>query len=329
MWVGLGILVVVIVTWLARFSPGRLLAAYHDGLPIALSGAWVALIYAVVVRREWLAAVAGAVVLFHLAVVIPRRIRARRPVWAEHAPTVSIAVANVYVRNRTPGPAAAALVATEADVIVVNEHNPAFRDAFEAALEGRYHGLLEDFQSPPDYAVALAVRGPLGPSAALVDLGDLRVARVEIPCGDATLTVLGVHLAALTEPGGYGAWRRQVHWLTEYLAEVASPFVVAGDFNASAFRPAMRALMRRRGLHDAHDAMGQGLTRSLKLADRGVVAHVPAFTRVDHALLSEDVAVVAVRNLPRAGSDHHPFVMQLAVRQPHPARGNLDRGVER
>jgi endonuclease/exonuclease/phosphatase (EEP) superfamily protein YafD len=316
MWAGITVLVIVIVTWLARFSGGPVLTAYHDGLPVALSGAWIALGYALVTRHWWLATVSGAVVAFHLAIVVPRRIARRRPPWSASAPTVTIAVANVLVDNRTPEAAAASLAATGADLIVVNENNDAFRAGFATVPGHGYRTVVDDGATPPEYAVAVAAR-TLEPAAAdLVDLGIMRVARVDVPVGAELLAVVAVHLAALTEPGGYRLWHQEVHSLGRFLDLVPEPYVVVGDFNASMFRPAMRRLMRMARLHDAHDVMGQGLTRSLKFGANGWTASIPAFTRVDHALLSEGVAVMDVHNLPTAGSDHHPFVVTLAVREP-------------
>ncbi|MGZ6926631.1 MAG: endonuclease/exonuclease/phosphatase family protein [Acidimicrobiia bacterium] len=314
MWAGIAILAVVIVTWIARISPGRVLTAYHDGLPVALSGAYVALGYALVMERPLLASMAGALVLFHLAVVIPHRITRRRPDWADGAPSLTIAVANVLVDNRTPDRAASALTQTNADVIIVNENNDAFSRSFRHVNAGAYPEFLEDHGTPEDYAVAVATRQVIDGDSGIVDLGTMRVVKVEMPCGDRVLTVVGVHLAALTEPGGYREWHHQMRELGTYLESVPAPFVIAGDFNASLFRPAMRRLVRIARLHDAHDVMGKGLTRSLKLGAAGWAAAMPAFTRVDHALLSEGVAVLDIENLPTSGSDHHPFVVRLAVR---------------
>jgi endonuclease/exonuclease/phosphatase (EEP) superfamily protein YafD len=228
---------------------------------------------------------------------------------------VTIAVANVLVDNRTPEAAAASLAATGADLIVVNENNDAFRAGLATAPGHGYRTVVEDGASAPDYAVAVATRTMEPAAAELVDLGVMRVARVDVPVGTATLSVVAVHLAALTETGGYRLWHQEVRTLGKFLEHVPAPYVVVGDFNASGFRPAMRRLMRMARLHDAHDVTGQGLTRSLKFGASGWPASIPAFTRVDHALLSEGVAVMELRNLPTAGSDHHPFVATLAVRE--------------
>lgn len=315
MWAGVTALVIVMVTWLARLSAGRVLTAYHDGLPVVLLGAWVALGYAFVTRHWWLATVAGAVVAFHLVIVVPRRIARRRPDWALDAPSVTIAVANVLVDNRTPQVAAAALAATGADLIVVNEHNDTFRAIFATEPGYGYRTVVDDGATAPDYAVAVAARRVEPAAADLVDLGVMRVARVDVPVGSETLAVIGVHLAAITDSHGYRLWHQEIRSLGRFLEHVPDPYVVVGDFNASGFRPAMRRLMRIAGLHDAHDVVGQGLTRSLKFGASGWRASIPAFTRVDHALLSDGVAVMALHNLPTAGSDHHPFVVTLAVRQ--------------
>ena len=158
---------------------------------------------------------------------------------------------------------------------------------------------------------------PLNEAEVLVS-GPLTVVRAVVDCGSRQLAVIGVHLSAVVAKGGYRSWRSEMSELTTFVATLTPPFVLIGDFNSSRFRPEFAKFVRGARLTDVHGGVGKGLTRSLKLSDRGVFAQVPAFTRVDHALLSTGVHAVDVRNLPTLGSDHHPFVATLAV-QPDPA----------
>ncbi|MEP6623068.1 MAG: endonuclease/exonuclease/phosphatase family protein, partial [Acidimicrobiia bacterium] len=163
------------------------------------------------------------------------------------------------------------------------------------------------------YAMTIASRAPLLPSSAVERPETLTAIRAVVQCGSRPVTVLGVHLSALLGPGGFRMWRKEIHELGELIATLAPPFVVVGDFNSSRFRPEFARFVRRAGLTDVHGGVGKGLSRSLKLSDRGFLASVPAFTRVDHALLSPGVHALDVENLAPAGSDHHPFVATLAV----------------
>jgi endonuclease/exonuclease/phosphatase (EEP) superfamily protein YafD len=90
--------------------------------------------------------------------------------------------------------------------------------------------------------------------------------------------------------------------------------VLAGDLNTTQFRPEYRKLLRR-GVVDAHDSLGKGLTTSFRLAANGVLSSPGSIVRLDHALLSDGVAAMEVEDLDPCGSDHQPFRLVAAVRQ--------------
>jgi hypothetical protein len=56
--------------------------------------------------------------------------------------------------------------------------------------------------------------------------------------------------------------------------------------------------------------MGEGLTISYPIGDR-----VPPVTRIDHALITNEIAVLSVKELTIPGSDRSGFVTRLAVQQ--------------
>jgi endonuclease/exonuclease/phosphatase (EEP) superfamily protein YafD len=317
MWAVIAILCVVVATWAAGVSRFAFLAMVHDSLPVVLVGAWVATGYGVATERWVLTASAGVLLGVHGMVVAPRVSARRSPEWVDTAPRVRVAMANVFVGNRTPARAATMLVGTGAEVLVVAERNDGFMRGF-AAIGGRtaYPFVIDEDYGRPEYLIAALARVPFEPGARVVHAGSIPIVQGAVRCGDAALTVLAVHLAAVTTRGGFRAWRSEIADLSAYLEGVTPPYVVVGDFNASRFRPEFARLLRRAVLVDAHSAVGQGLTRSLKLAARGALAQVPAFTRVDHALLSPGVYAIEIENLPTAGSDHHPFVVTLAVAEP-------------
>lgn len=314
MWGLVGALDLLVLALLLNVSWFAWLAVFHDGSPVVLTAAWIPLIYGIATGHWAIAIAASMIVGIHLGLVVPRLIKAPLPTWVGNLPRARIAVANVYLDNATPDHAAAQLVATDAEVIVVTERTDRFMAEFAAAdVDGRYPTTIDKPSERADYALAIVARVPLLDGSRVIDLGSMRIVRAIIDAGDQPLTIVGVHLAALTDRHGFGVWRTETRDLTDYLAALSPPFVVVGDFNATRFRPAFGQLRRSLQLTEAHDATGRGLSRSLKLAARGALGWLPAFARVDHALLSRGVHAIDVTNLPPAGSDHHPFVVTVAV----------------
>ena len=240
------------------------------------------------------------------------------PSWVDTAPRLSVALANVYVNNQMPHAAAAELVAAQSDLLVIAERTDAFLQGFHSVGGDVVFPFRIDGPSDrADYAMTIASRIAFLPGSEVLQSGPLTVVRAVVECGSRRLVVIGVHLSAPLAKGGYRLWRRELGELRDLVATLTPPFVLVGDFNSSRFRPEFARFVRGARLTDVHGGVGKGLTRSLKLSDRGLISRVPAFTRVDHALLSAGVHAVDVQNLPTLGSDHHPFLATLAV-QPDP-----------
>ena len=97
------------------------------------------------------------------------------------APRFRLLVANVYVDNPTPQAAAAQLVGSDADVIVIAEATPEFMSCFDAAGGNDSHPhRVTDPTDTSDYAVAIASRLPLGDSSGVRTIGALRLAIAEV-----------------------------------------------------------------------------------------------------------------------------------------------------
>ncbi len=316
MWGIVGILGLSVVTAFARVSGSVVLAVLHDMLPTNLVLAWVVLAIGLVTRNWALAVTAALLAGCHLGLVVSRRTADETPGWVALAPRLRLAVANVYIGNRTPADSVASLLATDADLLVVTERNPDFMTAgVSVKAHEAYRFIVDEPSSRPDYEIAIASRVELGPGSSVVEEGPLRIVHARIRCGARDLDVVGVHLTALVESAGFRAWRREIRALSDYVDSLDPPFVIVGDFNSTAFRPALTVPLRAAGLRDGHRSAGKGLTRSLKFAADGLLARLPAIARVDHVFVSCDVHVVDIENLPTSGSDHHPFVATLAVRQ--------------
>ena len=289
-------------------------AVAQDALTHLLWLAWIVTAVAFATGRWWLAGAGTVLVAFHLFLLVPRLIPTRMPAWTRRAPRLRLAVCNVFIDNETPGELAQLLVGTAADAIVIAEWNPAFVTAFDAAGGAdAYPHRLFDPDDDSDYAVAFLSATALGPSSGMIRDGPLGAAQAVLDVAGTQLTVIALNPMAAVDPEGYPTWERQVDALHDHIRTVPGPLVVAGDLNTTTVRPAVRRLLAL-GLLDAHESLGKGMSASFKLSADGPLAAPGAVVRLDHVLTNEAVRAVSTEDLPSAGSDHLPFIVELAVR---------------
>ena len=317
-WIVCAGLIALIVTRymhiVANVDEGPGLTVGYDALPILLLGAWVVTVVAVVTHHWLLAAIGGALSAYHLAVVVPRLIAARKPRWAKHAPTLNIVVANVFVDNKTPRDAARQLVSCAADVVIVVESTAAFMAIFdEGGGSDAYPNRVSDPDDDSDYAVTLATKRELGPRSRMETIGPLRLAIADIDVDGVATLVVALNPMATVDPGGHETWKEQIEVLKDLVPTLSGALIIAGDLNTTRFRPEFEELLEL-GLQDAFDMLGKGLDPSFKLGAEGVLAKVGAVARLDHALVNDSVCPMAVENLEPCGSDHLPFKLRVAVR---------------
>src|SRR4051794_7575281 len=304
------------ITGVVDEGPG--VAVAYDALPILLLLSWVVLIAALLTAHWLLAAVAGALAIYHLALVLPRMLATRTPRWAKHAPTLDIVVANVFIDNKTPADAARQLITAAVDVVIIVESTPSFMAAFDdAGGKDAYPFRVSDPADHSDYAVTLASKRELGPDSRMDVIGPLRLAIAEIDVEGTATTVVALNPMATVDPGGHETWKEQIEELKKFVPTLSGPVIIAGDLNTTRYRPEFTELLEL-GLSDAIDSLGKGLDTSFKLGSDGVLGEVGAVARLDHALVNDQAHALAVEDLEACGSDHLPFKITVAVR---PERG--------
>jgi|GEM_PF-2218318 len=317
-WITCAGLIALIVTRyvdiVANVDEGSGLAVAFDALPILLVGAWVVAIAALLTDHWLLAAIGATLIAYHLAVVVPRLIAARKPRWVKHAPTLEVVVANVFIDNKTPRDAARQLVATSADVVIVVESTAAFMAIFdEVGGSDTYPNRVSDPDDDSDYAVTLASRCELGPRTRMASIGPLKLAIADLDVGGVSTLVVALNPMATVDPGGHETWKEQIEILMDLVPTLAGPLIIAGDLNTTRYRPEFEELLEL-GLKDAFDLLGKGLDTSFKLGADGVLGKIGAVARLDHALVTATVFPLAVEDLEACGSDHLPFKLRVAVR---------------
>ncbi len=320
-WLWCAVLVAVIVTRrlqiAVRVEEGVGLAVAYDALPVLLVTAWVIVVVAAV-WGHWLLAVAAAgLCVYHVVLVVPRLVVSRRPRWTRRAPRLRLAVANVFVDNETPDAASRQLIDAAVDVLILVESTAQFLGVFDdCGGTVVYPNRVFDPGDDSDYAIAIVTNRELGPRSEFRRLERLRLAIADIVVGGVDVLVVALNPMAAVDPGGHVTWKEQIEVLKEFVPTLSGPVVIAGDLNTTRYRPEFEELLAL-GYADGIDSLGKGLNPSFKLSASGVLGAIGAVARLDHALVNSDVHAMSIRNLDPCGSDHLPFVIELAIRPGH------------
>jgi endonuclease/exonuclease/phosphatase (EEP) superfamily protein YafD len=308
-WVVCALLTAVVITRQMQIDiameEGAGLAVAYDALPLLLVAAWLIAVVALATGHWLLAVAAGGLCAFHLVLVVPRLVTERLPVWARRAPRLRVAVANVFIDNQTPAEASVQLVQAGVDVLVLVESTSGFMSIFdENGGDTAYPHRVADPDDDSDYAVAIVSKLPLGPRSEFRRLGSLRLAIADVEIGG-TSTLIEV--------------------LKTFVPTLEGPVMIAGDLNTTRYRPEFEQILAL-GYSDAIDSLGKGLNPSFKLSSDGGLSALGAVVRLDHALVNADMHAISLHNLKACGSDHLPFVIDVAVRTTHDGDRNPRRG---
>ena len=308
-WVGLSFLVFVAGT--RHFDTDAPTVVFLQATtPFLYLPAYVVTVVAAVRKHFFLAGAGLAVVLIHVASVLPAMGSDAVPDWAAAAPRMRIVSANVRRENSRVADAAAQLAATKADVLILVELTPrTWRELSAAGIADPY-----PYHSVEIYTgsggVAVLSKKPIR-NDNLVDRWGLGALSLEVDTGTTWMHLVAVHPTNPTHGDG-SSWLRDYSVLLDLRRTLTGPLVIAGDFNGGRWhRPFGRLLAS--GLRDADEATGRGLTASWPIGG-GLVGLFGPIIRIDHALVSDDVAVLATHDVDLAGSDHRSLVVDIAVR---------------
>ncbi|MCC7015266.1 MAG: endonuclease/exonuclease/phosphatase family protein [Planctomycetes bacterium] len=224
--------------------------------------------------------------------------------------SLSIVSANLLQPNRHADEVAAALSATDADVIAVLELSSSMRATLDRALSGWPHRSYSP-QGPwhsSIWALGVYSRVPLR-DVQLVHLRECYAPAIEarVALGSELMTLRIVHLP---RPGQ--AWR--VAARNEALEQVATRFewsptaVLLGDLNTVSSSPAFADLLEHTALRDSR--RGFGRQPSWWLRSLGV----PLAIAIDHVLVGSRLEVLERETFEIPFSDHAGVRTRLALR---------------
>lgn len=259
-----------------------------------------AVVFALVARQRMLTAVSAAILVWALGGVVPWYTAAPPPV-PSGGTTLTIMTANVNLHNKDANPLLD-LVAKEApDLLLLQEVTPAW---FEQCRHLYPHRAEVPHRSY--FGLALYSRFPIENVQQDDPVNrDVPILRADLDVEGRRVHVMNVHLPSPESRKFIEIRLAQYAWLTEYLAGLDGPAIVAGDFNCTMWSPLYKRLVGRGDLVNTRQGYGM-MPTWLPLA--GSLHLLP----IDHILV-RGMFVTDARLGLRIGSDHSPFVAEVRL----------------
>ena len=247
----------------------------------------------------------NALPVWHYFVPEPGNL-ATRPAHARTASKVPmrIAAANIFFRNTNYDAVAAWIRETDADLTVLVEATPGWRDALRAELtefafvhlvarHGR-SGKLLIARERPAHMTALGANGVRSPTPL-----------VTIEHRGGRLMVAGVHTEWPMGPARTARRNESLYDLARQMRSATLPMVAIGDFNVTPFSAAFQTMLEQG--HGRRAAAGYGWLPTWP------VFFPAAGIQIDHVVYSREIAITGLRTGAGLGSDHRWIVADLLV----------------
>jgi vancomycin resistance protein VanJ len=240
------------------------------------------------------------------------------PASADGRAVLSVATWNPLSAGTSPSGVVAAVLATEADIVALQELTPAVADALQA--DPRINQRYPHQELAPDATVlGMGLLSAFRISdARSLEEAPSQVARVELRAG--SLVVINAHplpghirgIAGL--PVAFDGARRDPGILAvraeiDRAQEAGDQLLVVGDYNVTPTEPMQATLAA--GLRDAHSEAGSGLGwtwRPLGIAGSGL-----GVLRIDYVLVSPQMEPIATSLDCRVPSDHCLLLATIAL----------------
>ena len=280
----------------------------NNGLPLLISGCLLLLALALVSRGRFLIAAATLLAVINGAVLFAALREAAPAAASESSRLMRVTTFNLSSRNDRMEDVAKFLAASDSDVIVLEETTRAHLAKLRQALGSRYPHIVGDWSIVILSKHPILAEGRADPEGYPPWVSPMaRWARIKVK--GVAVEIAGVHLARPFHPAlqdqDYAA-------LTAFVRSRDLPLVVAGDFNATPWTVKFVDLTRTTGLAP-HNTLYP--TWPMELRDIPVMPLVPT----DNIATSREFTALGAQAGPRLGSDHRPFIADIALSEPRPS----------
>ena len=306
-WVGCTTLVVFVLLRVTHQDDHPLVATAQSLTLYLLLPAWLALGYAIGTRQRALLAVSLFLAGTQLVWIYPE-VHAGAAISgdAREAPTIRLFTANLLADNPDAGHIAEEILASRADIVLLQELGRENRAVVAASgVLDAYPYQIEFLQDSP-FGALLASKMPFVDSR-LADIGGITMPTAVVRSAIGPIEVVCVHTNRPVTDTEFEGWTAQHAALGTRIRDRTSPLILAGDFNATTSHRPFRELLDA-GMTDANRARGKGLENSWPNGRA-----FPPIIRIDHVLSTEELVPLRVRNGRGDGSDHVPLIVDLAL----------------
>jgi endonuclease/exonuclease/phosphatase (EEP) superfamily protein YafD len=197
----------------------------------------------------------------------------------------------------------------EADLLAVTEYSP------EVAEQLTRQGVADVYpyravrDAPFRNGIALFSKLPLI-DALIAPIGTQMGIVATVELSGQPVRVIVAHPLPGVRQQDVSEWAGDLRAIGRLVGSSDLPTIVVGDLNATQWHPPFRHLLDW-GLTDAHRALRRPWSMSWPTDRAG-----PPFVRIDHALFTDGVVPLEIRDIEVSGSDHLAFVLTAALAAP-------------
>lgn len=275
-----------------------------------------ALLLVVLVLRRWKLALVLAPMVIVLALVYGRQVFAAAA--ADDPPDFTLMTFNVYAGANDTAASAAAILAADADIVVLQEVDRYFQRTIGEYLDDAYPYQALHATRPartglaPRLGLAVFSRYPLLADSFSTFGEQSSQLRLQFVIDGTTVTLYTVHLAnPLSMKDSYDPERHAaaISNLLDLLAGEPTPLIVAGDFNMT-------------DLSDGYGRMAAQYTDSFRESGRGLGFTFPTWSPIPLMRLDYVFHTAGLRSLraevggASGDSDHLPVIVDFALDPP-------------
>lgn len=191
------------------------------------------------------------------------------------------------------------------DIIILQEINQTWVNELKVLTEDFPHQML--IPRPDNFGIGVMARDSLL-NAERIDVSDTGIPSLFITVEHKLeqIHLIATHPLPPVSTDYFRSRNKQFSEINTFVNDLKDPVMVIGDLNSSVFSPNFSVLLENGRLRDSRPGFGLLSTWHAQWPLISVT--------LDHALVTEDIAVKDRRVGPDIGSDHLPVIIEISIR---------------